>query len=192
MKRDSTKPLPQNWIKLHVCAHACICTFVYKYAHWFFMTWSHMSCLIKMTSQSRHFSAQLAALHEQKQALFYSHERCPINQTLKTDTTDHNRWGLIKTITQNRYGALQRWSTHASPSFSRRVPFSSASSLSCWRRRSFWPSGTSIPWRMISLIWQQKHSLCWHSHVTTTSPSSETKKKDRHMTTNVTNTIWAT
>ena len=40
------------------------------------------------------------------------------------------------------------------PSFSRRVPLSNASSRSCIRRRSFCPSGTSTPCRMISLICQ--------------------------------------
>ena len=44
--------------------------------------------------------------------------------------------------------------TYASPSFSLSVPFSSASSRSCCRLRSFCPSGTSIPCLMISLIFK--------------------------------------
>lgn len=73
-------------------------------------------------------------------------------------------FGVIKTCSISLKQLLKagnavcptKMSTHANPSFSRSVPLSSASSLSCWRRRSFWPSGTSMPWRMISLIWTTK------------------------------------
>uniref|UniRef100_A0A147BUT5 Secreted protein n=1 Tax=Ixodes ricinus TaxID=34613 RepID=A0A147BUT5_IXORI len=54
-----------------------------------------------------------------------------------------------------------------SRSFSRRVPLSRASSRSCMRRRSFWPSGTSTPCRIISLILSTAlRTLSWLEAVT--------------------------